>query len=76
MGFLTNNEIPESAGSVPIQKDVSNIPPPQRALFVATAIKMKPNERFYFPAYGQPCSGKTASGKQAVLYVIVLFSLH
>jgi hypothetical protein len=41
MGFFTNNEIPESAGRVPIQKEVSNMPP-QRGLFVATAIKTKP----------------------------------
>ena len=41
IGFFTNNEIPESAGRVPIQKDVSNMPP-QRALFVATAINIKP----------------------------------
>ncbi len=41
IGLLANNEIPESAGRVPIQKDVSNMPP-QRALLVATAIKMKP----------------------------------
>ncbi len=41
MGFFTNNEIPESAGRVPAQKEVSNTPP-QRGLFVATAIKMKP----------------------------------
>ena len=41
IGFLTNKEMPESAGRVPIQKEVSSIPP-QRGLFVATAIKMKP----------------------------------
>ena len=33
--------MPESAGRVPIQNDVSSMPP-QRGLFVATAIKMKP----------------------------------
>ncbi len=41
IGFFANKEIPESAGSVPIQNDVSSMPP-QRGLFVATAIKMKP----------------------------------
>ena len=41
IGFLANNEIPESAGRVPIQKDVSNIPP-HSASFVATAINIKP----------------------------------
>ena len=41
IGFFTNSEILERAGRVPIQNDVSNMPP-QRGLFVATAIKMKP----------------------------------
>ncbi len=41
IGFFTNSEIPESAGSVPIQNDVSSIPP-QSGLFVAIAIKTKP----------------------------------
>lgn len=41
IGFLINRDIPESAGRVPIQKDVSNTPP-QRGLFVATATKIKP----------------------------------
>ena len=52
MGFFTNNEIPESAGRVPIQKDVSSIPP-QSGLLVATAIKMKP--------YNQPHGNKGLS---------------
>jgi hypothetical protein len=41
IGLLANNEIPESAGSVPIQNEVSSITP-HRALFVATAINIKP----------------------------------
>ncbi len=41
IGFFTNSEIPDSAGMVPIQNDVSKMPP-KRGLFVATAIKMKP----------------------------------
>jgi hypothetical protein len=41
IGFFTNSEIPDSAGRVPIQKEVSSTPP-QRGLFVATAIRMKP----------------------------------
>ena len=41
IGLLAINEIPESAGRVPIQKDVSSTPP-HIALFVATAINIKP----------------------------------
>ncbi len=41
LGLPASNERPESAGRVPTQKDVSSTPP-HIALFVATAIRMKP----------------------------------
>ncbi len=52
IGFLANNEIPERAGRVPIQKEVRRIPP-HRALFVATATRIKP--------YNQPHGNKGLS---------------